>query len=126
MTVLTTGTAAFLSGEEVSGPSPTRRRQPRQVVRGEGMLVVRESFEFEGEPYQAGRTRVTPDHRAAERFPANFTAAWRQDSSPEVLRFLRGTVEAIDRGQVRCPRPALFGLDEPQNTEPKGHESWRL
>jgi hypothetical protein len=103
MTVLSTDTPAFVSGE-VAGPSETKRRQPRQVLRGEGMLVVRESFDFEGQLYQAGRTRVAPDHEAAVKFPAQFLPAWRQDTSPEIMRFIDYALETIDCGQVRRPR----------------------
>jgi hypothetical protein len=118
--------APFVQGEEVSGPRPTRRRQAHQVLRGEGMVSPVESFEFEGEIYRAGRTRCAPDHRAVERFPHLFRPAWSEDASPEIVRFLDFAIDAIDRGRVCQPRPALFGLDSPVHTEPKGHESWRL
>jgi hypothetical protein len=112
--------------EETSGLSPTRRHQRRMVARGEGMVSPVESFEFEGEIYRAGRTRCVPDHRAVERFPHLFRPAWSEDASPEIVRFLDYAIDSIDRGRVRQPRPALFGLDEPQYTEPTGKESWRL
>jgi hypothetical protein len=114
------------TGKETWGPSPTRRRQRRPIAKGEGMVSPVERFEFEGEIYRAGRTRCVPDHRAVERFPHLFRPCWAEDTSPEILRFLDFAIDAIDRGRVRQPRPALFGLDSPVQTEPNGHESWRL
>jgi hypothetical protein len=119
-------TATCDTGEETSGLFPTRRRQRRMVAKGEGMVSPVESFEFEGEIYRAGRTRCVPDHRAVERFPHLFRPCWAEDTSPEIVRFLDFAIDAIDRGRVRQPRPALFGLDSPFHTEPKGQESWRL
>jgi hypothetical protein len=116
-----TANAPFIQGEEVSGPRPTRRRQPRRVVLGEGMLVVRESFEWRGELYQEGRTRVAPDHIAAVEFPGAFAPAWSEDQTPEVLRFLEGRVGQLER-RIRHAGDS-WRLPE---REPMGNESWRL
>jgi hypothetical protein len=122
MTTWSLDNAAFVQGEEVAGPGQTQRRQPRQIARGEGMLVTRESFTWRGELYQAGITRVAPDADAAEEFPGFFTPAWGQDRSPEVLRFLKGRVGRLNR---RIRRGGVPSWHLPER-EPTGKESWRL
>jgi hypothetical protein len=121
MTVLSTNNAAFISGEEVAGPGQTKRRQPRQIAVGEGMLVTRQDFTWRGELYRAGVTRIAPDHIAAEQFPGFFTPAWREDRSPEILRFLEGRVGQLERRIHDAG--ASWHLPK---REPTGNESWRL
>ena len=119
-------TAAFVQGIEVSGRRPTDRRKPRRILLGQGMVAPVENFEFEGELWEAGLTRCVPEHRAVEHFPHLFRPCWSEDTSPEIVRFLDFAIDHIDRGRVRRPRPALFGLEYSGPAEPKGRESWRL
>jgi hypothetical protein len=99
---------SFTTCQEVTVDGRAGRRR---VVAGEGMLVVRKSFTWQGERYRAGITRVSPDHPVCDSEHADLLKpAYERESSPTVLRFL-------ERRLAEQSRPARRRL---------GGESWRL
>lgn len=96
---------------EVADATRARRRR----LAGEGMLVVRRSFTWRGEPYKAGVTRVTPDHPVCQSEHAGLLQpARKNEASPAVLRFMRRRAEGT--------RPAYRRADYWR----LGPEAWRL
>jgi hypothetical protein len=99
---------SFTPYQEITADGRAGRRN---VVAGEGMLVVRKSFTWQGERYQAGVTRVSPDHPVCDSEHADLLKpAYERESSPTVLRFLERRLAERSRPARRRP----------------GGESWRL
>src|SRR4051794_782062 len=77
---------SFTTHEEIAADGRAGRRN---VVAGEGMLVVRKSFTWRGERYKASVTRVSPHHAVCDSEYADLLKpAYERESSPAVLRFL--------------------------------------
>jgi hypothetical protein len=98
---------SFTSYQEVAADRAGRRN----VVAGEGMLVVRKSFTWQGERFKADVTRVSPHHPVCDSEHADLLEpAYERESSPAVLRFL-------ERRLAERSRPA---------GRRRGGEPWRL
>jgi hypothetical protein len=75
------------------------------------MLAVRESFVWRGERYQAGVTRVAPEHPVtSSQHASKLGPAYERERGFDVLRFLERT-----RGKGRK-----------RHSGGKGREPWRL
>jgi hypothetical protein len=101
------------------------RGRRRNVMGGEGMLTPKSNFTWGGELYEAGRTRVTPDHPVtASNFAGLLKPAYAKESSHEVLRFLERRV--AERKGTRRPSNDYLGRANWLLDHPPGHEPWRL
>jgi hypothetical protein len=99
---------SFTTYQEVTAEGRAGRRN---VVAGEGTLVVQKNFTWQGERYRAGITRVSPDHPVCDsEYAALLKPAYERESSPAVLRFLERRLADPSRPARRRP----------------GGESWRL
>jgi hypothetical protein len=100
----------------------------RRVTSGEGMLTPRTSFTWGGDLYEAGRTRVAPDHPVtASNFAGLFKPAYAKESGREILRFLeRRRVERIDTRHPRRAGHDYLGRSNWRLEPIPGRESWRL
>jgi hypothetical protein len=105
---------SFANCQEIAAESRAGRRK---VVAGEGMLVVRKSFTWQGERYKAGVTRVSPQHAVCDSEYADLLKpAYERESSPAVLRFLERLL--VERSRLARRRRGRGAQPDRQSGRP--------
>jgi hypothetical protein len=81
--------------------------RPRRVIRGDGMVTVRQPASWRGERLEPGKSRFSPDHPLVHQQPELFEACYNRD---------RAVLLCLKRMLERRLEEAGAG----------GRESWRL